>query len=385
MRRVLFAMVLAACAFAAWRIVGWMGEGRQPDTAMHQAQAAFAAGDHDGAARQARALLAREPLQGRAFALLAAVADAHGRREEAATLYVIAARRSPRDVATRTWLTRRALERGDYAGALDQVDRILRLDPARGGALYPVLAPLAEDPRFVSALATVLRTDPPWRPALLATWRNPKTGHPAAANAVLQALQQQGGLSAEEYRAWLDSLIADGQWGEAYARWATTVVRSGAPLPLVYNGGFSATPTDTGFDWRLRHVPGVLVQFEPRPEGGQAAHLQFLDQGVATAGLEQPLMLSPGNYRISLRMRLQSLDSALGLQWVIACTGPAGVAARIPPVQGTTAWQSYDGDFTIPASGCPGQWLRLVNPVDGGGAQRVSGELWVDDVHIVPL
>jgi hypothetical protein len=81
-------------------------------------------------------------------------------------------------------------------------------------------------------------------------------------------------------------------------------------------------------------------------------------------------------------MRAQSLRSELGLQWVVACTGPAGVVGRTDAIDGSFPWRTFEADVSIPTAGCPGQWLRLVNPVPSGAAQRVVGELWVDDVRI---
>ena len=116
---------------------------------------------------------------------------------------------------------------------------------------------------------------------------------------------------------------------------------------------------------------------------GQAAYLRFLDRRVPSAGLELPMLLSPGHYRLALRMRAQSLRSEMGLQWIIACAGAGGEVARIESIDGSFGWREFEADFQIPSSGCPGQWLRLVNPVPAGAAQRVVGELWVDDVRIV--
>ncbi|QDA55852.1 hypothetical protein [Thermomonas aquatica] len=113
------------------------------------------------------------------------------------------------------------------------------------------------------------------------------------------------------------------------------------------------------------------------------AYLHFLDRRVPNAGLEQPLLLSPGNYRLTLRMRAQGLRSELGLQWMVTCSGPGGVAGRTEPVDGSFGWRTFEADIAIPPTGCPGQWLRLVNPVPSGAAQRVMGELWVDDVKVI--
>lgn len=392
--------VLAFILVAGWRIVGQMQSERyadseperalrwrpnHPQALLALAERQLAQGDFAAARDSARRLLVHEPLQGVAFRVLAAAADHEGRRAEAFRLYRIAERRAPRDLPTRAWLTQRYLEQGDFVRALAQIDRILRMSPQRAESLHPVLVQLAQDPEFADALAAVLRQDPPWRRGMLAALRDPKSGNPSAAGRVMQALQNRGGLSAEEYAAWLDGLIAQGRWGEAYARWAGRVPKPGGRLPLVYNGDFAQVPSGVGFDWRLRRVAGVLLQFESDAGdgGGQMAYLHFLDRRVPNAGLEQPLLLSPGNYRLTLRMRAQGLRSELGLQWMVTCSGPGGVAGRTEPVDGSFGWRTFEADIAIPPTGCPGQWLRLVNPVPSGAAQRVMGELWVDDVKAI--
>lgn len=399
-RPVLVAAVALLALFAGWRVFGLMqaeqSAKRAPEQALRWraddpqallvlAERQLARGDVVAAQATARRLLAQEPLQGVAYRVLAEAADRQGHREDALRLYRIAEHRAPRDLPTRAWLTQRYLEQGDFAQALAQVDRILRMSPQRAQGIHPVLVQLAQDPKFAAALAHVLRQEPPWRAGLLAALRDPKTGNPQAAGLVLQALQDQGGLSRDEYARWLDSLIAQGRWGEAYARWAGAVAKPGGRLPLVFNGDFAQVPSDAGFDWRLRRVPGVLLRFEQAPgSSGQAAYLRFLDRRVPSAGLEQPLMLSSGRYRLSVRMRAQSLRSELGLQWVIACVGGGGVAARTDAIDGNFGWREFVTDVAIPPQGCPGQWLRLINPVPAGAAQRVVGELWVSNVTVTP-
>lgn len=385
---------------AGWRIVGQMQAERyaetEPERALRwrpdhpQARLALARrqlaqGDAAAARANARRLLAHEPLQGAAFALLAEAADRQGRREEAFRLYRIAERRAPSDLPTRVWLTRRYLEQGDVNNALAQIDRILRMSPQHARGLYPVLMKLAQEPEFAHALASALRQDPPWRSGFLAALHDRRTGDPLAAGHVMQSLQDQGGLAPGDYASWLDSLIAQGRWGEAYARWAGRVPKPDGRLPLVYNGDFSLPPSDEGFDWRLRRIPGVLLQFEPATEAaGQMAYLRFLDRSVPAAGLEHPLLLRPGAYRLSLKMRARSLRSQMGLQWVLVCSESGKTVARTESVDGSIDWRVFEVDVEIPAAGCPSQWLRLVNPVPAGAAQRVVGELWVDDVTIAP-
>lgn len=394
---VLGAMV-ALLSFAGWRVFGQLQAERlaagEPERALawrpHDprallvlAERQLAQGKPAPAQATARKLLRSEPLQGQAFRLLAEAASREGRQADALALYRIAARRAPRDMPARVWLTQYDLDHGNYPQALEQIDRILRMSPQRVLRIGPLLARLAQDPEFADALADALQANPPWRQGVLTALRDPQTGDRQAEGRVMQSLRARGGLSQEEYFAWLDSLIAQGRWGEAYARWAGVAVVPGETLPLVYNGDFARTPSGAGFDWRWRRVPGVLIAFEQvAGTRGTAAYLRFLDRQVADAGLEHPLLLQPGQYRLRMRMRAQGLRSALGLHWQVVCEGGAIVVAQGRGVDGSFGWRSDDSDLVIPPEGCLGQWLRLVNPVQAGAAQQVGGELWVDDVAI---
>ena len=391
--RLLLAAVTVACLFAGWRVVGQMQAERHaasdplralrwrpgdPAALLALAERQLAEDNATAARAAATRLLAREPLQGEAFRILAAASEREGDQARALRLYRIAARRAPRDQATRAWLARHFLQQGDYPQALVQIDALLRVAPWRADNVHPALVQMAQDAAFAKALAQALRSDPPWRAGVLAALRHPKTGNSLAAGQVMQTLQDEGGLSAEEYSRWLDSLISQGRWGEAYARWASSAIKPGGRLPRLYNGDFATDPSSTGFDWRLRRVPGVLMELEPGKEGSsRVVHLQFLGRRVPNAGLEQALMLEPGRYRLRLRARARALRSEMGLQWRIACAGPAGVAGRSEALLGSFDWTDVDMEFTVTQAGCPGQWLRLENPVPSGAGQQVAGDLWL--------
>lgn len=388
---------VAMLSFAGWRVVSMLVAEREamqqpgralawrqadPQALLALAESRLQQGDLDGAEAAARRLLALEPLQGRAFGVLAEAAEARGDAGQALRLQAIGAARAPRDIRAHAWLAQRYLERGDHAAALGHVDRILRIAPARATTLEPVLVKLASDRAFALALAEVLRQQPPWREGMLAALQDPTAGDPVAAGMVLGALLHGGGLSSAERARWLDGLIARKRWGEAYARWAGMLSGDHERLPLLYNGDFSGEPAG-GFDWRVTRVAGVLIAFEPvAGSEGPVAYLRFLGRRVGASGLEHPLLLAPGSYRLHMRMRAQALHSESGLQWQIACDGPVNVIARSEPVDGSFGWRTEALSFDIPASGCPGQWLRLVNPTPEGAAQAVGGELWVDDMRI---
>ncbi|MCR6496032.1 tetratricopeptide repeat protein [Thermomonas sp. S9] len=350
-----------------------------------QAERQLAAGDLQAAQDSARRVLANSPLRGQAFRILAQVAERRGDAAQALRLYQIASRRAPRDLPSRAWLAQHYLQQGQYPAALAQIDSLLRMSPTRAAAINPVLVQMAQEPAFADALAHMLAGNPPWRDGTLAALRHPKIGNPEAAGRIMQALQAQGGLSQDEYDRWLDSLMAQGRWGEAYARWASGVPKPDGRLPLLYNGDFRQPPSNAGFDWRVKRVPGVLLDFVPDAGiRGQAAYLNFLDRRVPEGGLSQPLLLGPGHYRLGFRARATALRSEMGLQWQVVCAGSGTVLARSDPLQGNMGWTGFQMEFSVPPTGCPGQWLRLVNPVPAGAAQRISGELWLTGFTLLP-
>lgn len=390
--------LLAIGLFAAWRILAitqadrWAAEDPQralrwipqhPEALLALAEKQLAEGRFDQARGTARRLLAVEPLEGRGFRVLAAVAAAQGNKAEALSLYRIAARRSPRDTRTRAWLAEHFLVGGDYPAALEQIDVLLRTSPKLGTTLIPLLAQLAIDPAFAVELARVLERRPQWRAGLLSTLQ--RAEDPRAADNVLSALRREDGLTGPEYDEWIGYLLRQGRWGEAYGRWAGTLDLKGGVLPLVYNGQFEQPVSSRGFDWRLTRIPGVSVEFVPdRSAKGLTAHAAFRGRPVAQVNLEQPLLLGPGRYRFSARVRADALRSERGLEWSLTCLGQREPLATSEPLQGSFGWRGVEMEVIVPVTDCAGQWLRLRNPAPAGSIQQVSGDLWFDDVSIQP-
>ena len=387
--------LLVLLALAGWRIVETMQadaaiDRSDPRTALRwrpenpqalllQAEAKLAARDLGAAEALARRQLQAAPVDGRGYRVLAQVAAARGQPDRAHTLFRIAARRAPRDVPARAWLAQYALEQGRPAEALTQIDAVLTLSPGAGRRIYPVLVQLAADPTFATVLADTLAKRPVWRNSMLKALRAPKGGDPVAADRVLAVLQRKGGLAPGEFDAWIEALMQQGRWSEAHARWAAPQLAAGRRLPLLFNGDFEAAPLGTGFDWRMRQVPGVLTQIEPARDGG-SLHLRFLGRRVAQPPLGHALLLGPGDYTLLWRERSDALRANTGIRWILACADARTVLVRSDPLRGSHAWRSRTSAFTVPRDGCPGQWLRLGT----AGAQVVAGDAWFAGVRVVP-
>jgi hypothetical protein len=338
--------------------------------------------DTEAAMATARHLLAVEPGQGDAFAVLALAAAKRG-DANADALAKIALQRAPRNRDLRTQEAARALRAGDLPAAMAQIDALLRLTPSRGKTLYPALAQQSADPAFAEALAATLSADPPWRRAFLNVLGSQGTG--VAVDRIYSALRRRGELPEAETTRWLDRMLADGRWGEAYAHWVGTLgpVQS---IPLVRNGNFESELSGMGFGWRNTRAAGVFTDVAEGAgrNDSRGAHMHFIARPAARGNLRQALLLAPGRYRLSLQARAEFLRSDQGLYWSIRCDKGRTVA-KLGPLEGSSEWREMTAEFEIPAEKCPGQWLELVNPAVRGSAQQVSGDLWIDDVAITPL
>ena len=241
------------------RALAW--NGGQPD-ALVRAAALRREGAADSAAdATARAALAANPLDGRGYFELGLIAQRQGDLPQAHALMELAARRAPRDPALRDWLMRYALVAHDSAGALQQIDIMLRIDPTSGEHWFPALALLANDPDARVNLAQTLRAAPPWRAGFWGELCAVREANTDAIAVLVDALNAgRTPLQPNERAAWLERLIVDARWSEAYPLWVETLPPGErAHLSNVYDGSFELPAQDGGFGWRIGRVAGARI------------------------------------------------------------------------------------------------------------------------------
>lgn len=379
-RWIAFAALVLALIAIGFSLLATRSDQARLQSDLATAEAALQQGDSATAAALARSVLEREPARGRAFGILARAEAGQGDADAIRARFQTAARRAPRDPNVRGWLATDALQSGDLAAAVDHLDALVTVAPAQRTELLELVAQLAQDPDFAQALATHLVQRPRWRSAILrATTRS---GLPDAADNLHAALRAQGGLDADETARWIDGMLRDGRWGSAYARWVSGLDTPPERLPVPWNGNFGRPPSSSGFDWRIRRTPGVLVDRIAIEGGAHAARLRFLGRPVARAGLEVPLLLGPGDHVLHLRARTQHLRSDQGLEWLLSCSDNRSITSGAR-LRESRDWAVLELPFTVPdREGCEGQWLRLVNPAPRGVAQTLRGELHITDVAI---
>ncbi|RPD84080.1 BTAD domain-containing putative transcriptional regulator [Luteimonas sp. 100069] len=381
-RRIVFVLfVLSLGSLSLW-LFATRGAADALESDLARARAHLAAGERAQAAALARQVLAREPLRGEAFALLAPALAGTGTPAEVLARYEVAVRRAPRDAHVRSWLAVHALRHGDYASAADQLDALMTVSPRYRDAAMAALGQLVADPDFADALARHFVDRPQWRGRLLRYLES--DGPPGALDTLHGALGRHGQLDQSDVARWLAGLIRGGRWGEAYAAWVGTLPGLPERVPQPWNGAFANAPTSVGFDWHLRRTPGVVAQ-RVATTGGHAMRFTFLGRPVAAVGLEQPLLLAPGPHVLRVRMRTADLRASRGLEWTLTCGDNRTRIADGARVRESRTWNDFSLGFEVPEGDhCTGQWLRLVNPASRGVAQALRGELMVTDVRIVP-
>lgn len=371
-------MAHALAAGAPGRALSWHGGNAEALAKFNETEA-----DPAQKAARARRVLARQPLDGRAYRQLAEVADAAGDQARAFALYSIAIEHSPRDRLSRAWLADHAHARGDHRVALRHVDVLMRIDAELRQPVFGRLALLATDHRFRSALVTLLRADPPWRAQFLAWWHaEPESTPKAALEDIHRALRASGTPLGGVVRASrVASLLEEQRWYEAYLTWAGGIDPSdwNALGPIV-NDGFERL-LGGAFDWRFGQGTGHRTGIGIDNNGTRALRLELLGHDVALGKTGQLMLLAPGRHVVSLRVRSEGLRTERGLVIAVTCaSAPSKLTGKSPPLRESRDWRTVAFPVSVPDD-CPAQWLG----VDFGSPaleRHAAGVVWLDDFSV---
>ena len=139
------------------------------------------------------------------------------------------------------------------------------------------------------------------------------------------------------------------------------------------------------FDWVLTKGTGVTAQVVAKSDkpGERALNLRFGPGRVDYREVTQLIMLVPGAYQFQGSYK-SDIVSERGLEWQIACASKEqNVLGRGPVSRGTTAqWQGLEFSFTVPETGCPAQYVKLVFDARSASERFISGNIWFDDFKI---
>lgn len=341
---------------------------------------------HVAARDNALGSLRAYPFNGRAYRVLAHIAESEKNPALAYGLYQKAERYSPRDLETRAALLNHALRAGQVEPAVYQLDMLLRLQPDLQPQLMPVIGELAAIPAAHDRLILALGKNPPWRLHTIKSLLGQEKAAERYAVFVNRLAQSKGGISDAEQQAWLAALNHGKQWSLAYLSWAVNLPSElQKELGNIFNGSFENEPLGSEFDWQFVPVPGASMDrsFREGVKGKKALWVQFGDQRVLFNHVRQTLMLTAGTYRFSGQALTENLVTERGLVWDIQCLGGGPHLAASEPWQGNSQqWRTFAVDFDVPSSNCEAQMLSLKLPARVPAEQQISGAIWFDDLRI---
>jgi hypothetical protein len=291
----------------------------------------------------ARAALDRHPLDPDALTRLGLAEAAAGQTERADLELSTAARRSWWSGDAHAWLMDRRLAQHRFGEAFEHADSLLRrvTTDAERTRLIDVLARAAVDPAAAAPMIRRLGTQPPWRAYLLQAM-----GDRAEAETAMRTIL--AGLAAgsspplpAEYAGFVNRITGLGRYADGWAAW-----RAAARAPE--DGRLAPVSDGSDFTWSLPAGPGLTTLVRPD------AIVVGYDADKDSALPRRMLVLAAGRWRLSGG----AADPARA-RWELRCL-QSDVLLGVQPAAAPLAL-----DVTVPAQGCPAQWLSLVpTPAD---------------------
>lgn len=349
-----------------------------PTVLARAAESELRAGHTEAARRYARQALVRKPFNVAALRVAGMAADRDGDKAAADRMLTLAGNWSLRDDPAHSWLVKRRLEQGQSASALAHADTLMRRRTDVRPRYFDLMIALAlrNDRQAQGAMVALLQRNPPWRLDFFIHALERREGLPVAAALVAAMRSGPHPVTVEEKARVYQTLIAQGRTDVLRALIAEV---GGPDAATVSDGGFDQGGGAPPFDWKLPASAGVLAEIAPDADGQAALHA-IISQTSRRTVAEQLILLKPGRWRISGRIR-QDAGPAEGLAWVLACATGGRELGSIPLRAGARGvWTTFSGVVESPEA-CPAQYLRLTTlPRDRGDPM----DIWIDDVATAP-
>ncbi len=367
--------------------LAWKGNHPAALAALAERQLASDSGEVDvpSVVDLAQRALRGDPLEDDALRAMAFAAEMGGDENQARSLMELASSRSSRDLTVQAWLFDNRLRAADYLDALKRVDIMLRVWPDISDYFLPVFAGLAVDPEGRDPLVARLKQRPPWRNWLLSHLpkesEDPKALYPFYADLGTH----QSSLTADEVRPYLQRLVEERDYSDAYAMQVEFLPRDRmAMLGLLNDGGFEYPVSGLPFDWTIGNVRGARSEIVADDASNHVLHVEFYNTEVPYRHVSQLLLLRPGEYRLSGKVKSANLQNERGMQWTITCMeGKHQQLAATDRIKGSIPWTTFDTTFEVPDSeDCRAQEIRLVLAARIAAERDVAGEIWYDDLAI---
>lgn len=250
--------------------------------------------------------LAYEPLLPKAHAILA-LSEADPVRQK--RLVDLASRLNRRDSALQGLVLQSKVNSKDYAGTIETLDQILRVNPERGAEFYPLLTKALRQPVTIPAFRDLLSRPLPWRDAFLIY---AVTDPVAARN--LATIRKDIKIDNREFNQALTANLVRN--GDLVA--AADLYRRLAKPSASKAGEWSADFPP--FDWTFANEAGIRAQ--PSRDGRS---LEFAVDPGNGGVLASRLVLRPAQpFTVRVKHEVASGSSVEDLKLTLTCLGGNG-------------------------------------------------------------
>lgn len=383
-------MLTALAVVLAWQIVvGLLIVRAPPGVALtvapgsalalrRAAESELAADELDDAGALAAEALIRAPFDARALRTYGLGLDRAGQVDQADEIITLAGNWSLRDDRAHAWLVERRLQQGRYASAFAHADTLARRREAQQPQVFKLYTTAVTlDPRALGVLVDLIATRPPWMSDYLSTLDATNEDGLIFANLAIGSQEANAPLSDDHLRALYSGWLRRQQIpGLREIR-----RRLGRPALdlLLPNASFERPDGPAPFDWMLPTQTGLsgLITADDVRTDQQALRVEYDGRSTGVAA-QQFLLLPPGRYAFSVEEKVE--QGTPELRWVLSCHETPSILVSLDSTPSSSGeWGVLEQTFTVPRSGCAGQWLRLVS-VPGG--RRAVSATWFDRLSL---
>ena len=269
--------------------------------------------------RQIRTLasqtLRSDPLSAAAYQFLGMVADDV---ESTRSFMLASANRSRHIAGAHFWLLNDALNRHDYADALEYADLLLRTRPDLSAYVMPHLVHVTGAIEGFPLVVDALIKRPGWRSSFFKALQTDSRGSTLMPK-LMMTLKKSGDLpTSQELAPYLDTLIREGHADLAYNAWLQLRPEAQSnDVDWLANGNIENAPSGLPFDWRIAPGLNAVAELIPAADGG-LLHFEFGSGRVSFPEVSQVVVLGPGRYRLEGKLR-GKIVAKRGLRWQLIC------------------------------------------------------------------
>jgi hypothetical protein len=337
----------------------------------------------------ARAAIPLNAGDARIYSLIGEIMRRHGQKPAAYAMFDHALLLAKTEIHALQWSIQRAVEERDYREVTSRLDVLFRRWPERIGPLAAALPVVYSNADGYSLLLSQISANPPWRWRLIAALSADSVEDPGFAARLLQDMAAGGSppTAAETARV-LSSLFKHQQYDLAYQTFLLTLGPTERDLSgFIFDGAFRQGPSARMFDWTVRQQPGVTLSLASNSDTdqdppGNGLSIEFGDTPVLGVGIEQTLLLPPGDYRIEFQASAYAAKLPKGLMWGIKCRNSNGQLLNLDVPEGDYKDRVVDAVFSVPKD-CPVQLIGLrTNAIAESWSERYSGRILIHTIRI---